>query len=131
MRKWLLILLWIVMPVFAAQDYYQFDSAADQQRFNELTANLRCLVCQNQNIAESNAGLAADLRDAVYQQIKQGQSNQAIVDYLVARYGNFVLYKPPFNFSTLGLWLSPFLLLIGGLGYLFYYLRKRKREEIC
>jgi cytochrome c-type biogenesis protein CcmH len=131
MKKYIFLLLFILTPCFGAQDYYQFVSPIEQQRFADLTANLRCLVCQNQTIAESNAPLAADLREAVYQQVKQGQSDQAIINYLVARYGHFILYQPPMNASTIGLWFGPFVLLIGGVLYLFYYLRKKKRENIC
>ena len=112
---------------FATQDFYTFSSPAQQERFEALTSNLRCLVCQNQNLAESNAPLAVDLRNQIYQKVQQDQSNQQILDYLVARYGDFILYKPPLNGLTLGLWFGPFLILIAGLAYLLYYLKKSKR----
>lgn len=128
MKKFLLVLLILVSPCFAAQDYYQFTSGVDKERFNSLTTELRCLVCQNQNLAESNAPLAADLRDQVYSLVQKGQSNQQIVDYLVARYGDFILYRPPLNAQTIGLWFGPFLLLILAVSYLFYYVRKKNRE---
>ena len=79
-------------------------------------------------MAESNAPLAADLRDQVYSLVQKGQSNQQIVDYLVARYGDFILYRPPLNAQTIGLWFGPFLLLILAVSYLFYYVRKKNRE---
>ena len=123
MKKFILLGLLLVTTAFSAQDYYPFNSVEKQQRFDRLTTQLRCLVCQNQNIAESNAPLAADLRKQIYQKIQQGQTEADIANYLVNRYGDYVLYRPPFNALTLGLWLGPFLLLIGSIGYLFYYLR--------
>jgi cytochrome c-type biogenesis protein CcmH len=121
------LLMTLAYPSFAAQDFYEFSSPAQQQRFESLTNHLRCLVCQNQTLAESNAPLATDLRDQIYQQVQHGQSNQQIIDYLVARYGDFILYQPPLNTLTLGLWFGPFLILIAGLSYLLYYLKKSKR----
>jgi cytochrome c-type biogenesis protein CcmH len=81
----------------------------------ELAAQLRCLVCQNQSIAESSAGLAADLRNQLREQIAAGKTDAEIVDYMTARYGDFVLYKPPFKATTALLWLGPALLLLVGL----------------
>lgn len=118
--------LLVFIPCFAAQDFYPFKQPIQQQRFQALTSEFRCLVCQNQNLAESNAPLAADLRQQIYQKILQNQSDQQIVEYLVARYGDTVLYKPPLTNYTIGLWFGPFLLLMLGLGYLLYYLAKRR-----
>lgn len=131
MRALLLsIAIVICYPIaYAAQDYYSFATPQQQQRFYSLTSELRCLVCQNQNLAESNAPLANDLRNQVYQQIQQGQSDQQIVDYLVTRYGDYILYKPPFNKATLGLWIAPFLLLLTGISYLFYYLSRKNHAH--
>ncbi len=128
--KKLLILILVIIPLqlFAAEDFYQFVSPKEQGRFITLTSELRCLVCQNQNLAESNAPLATDLRRQVYQHIQQGQSDQQIIAYLVERYGNFILYRPPFNAATLGLWLGPFLFLLIGLVYLLHYIYKMKRD---
>lgn len=126
MRKFLIILFLFAVPCFAAEDFYSFAKPEDQQRFESLTVGLRCLVCQNQNIAESNASLASDLRDQVYRQIQKGQSDKEIIDYLVSRYGDFILYNPPMKASTVGLWVAPFLLLIIGVGYLIYYIRKER-----
>lgn len=94
----------------------------------ELSHKLRCLVCQNQSIAESNAPLALDLRDQVREQLASGRSKDDVVDYLVARYGDFVLYEPPFKATTLLLWGGPVLLLVGGAGWLAYRLRRRASE---
>jgi cytochrome c-type biogenesis protein CcmH len=130
MKKLLLLLIWmsLLTPCLAADDVYHFETPIEQQRFDTLTRELRCLVCQNQNLAESNAGLANDLRNQIYQQIHAGQSDQDIVAYLVGRYGDFILYRPPFSLSTLGLWFGPVLVLILGVGYLIYYLRRSAKQ---
>jgi cytochrome c-type biogenesis protein CcmH len=97
-----------------------------EQRVLALAAELRCLVCQNQSIADSNADLAVDLRNQVREKMKQGASDADIVDFMVARYGDFVLYRPPFKAATLVLWLGPLLLLAAGLATLYYRLRRRR-----
>jgi len=114
----------------AAEDMFTFQNAQDQQRFDTLTTELRCLVCQNQNLAESNAPLAIDLRFQIYKKILQGETNKNIVDYLVARYGSFILYSPPFNLTTFILWLGPLLVLLSGLGFLLFYLRGNKQRTL-
>ena len=111
--------------MFAVQDFYVFKTPEQQKQFTTLTTELRCLVCQNQNLAESNAPLASDLRDHIFQHIQQGQSNKQIIDYLVARYGDFILYRPPLNMETFGLWFGPFIFLLFSMGYLFYYVRTK------
>lgn len=126
--KCLLVGVCLSASSFAAEDYYPFSNLNDQKRFETLTSGLRCLVCQNQNIAESNAGLASDLRDQVYEKIKKGESDKEILDYLVARYGNFILYTPPFQVQTLGLWLAPFLFFLIGVSYLIFYVRKHRER---
>lgn len=95
----------------------------------ELSHKLRCLVCQNQSIAESNAPLAVDLREQVREQLSAGRSKDQVIDYLVARYGDFVLYDPPFKATTLLLWLGPALLLAGSAGWLGWRLRRRQVEH--
>jgi cytochrome c-type biogenesis protein CcmH len=132
MKKLALLLAMLMIPalqLFAAEEYYHFETPTEQHNFDQLTTELRCLVCQNQNLAESNAPLANDLRKQIYDQIKQGQSKQQIVDYLVSRYGDFILYRPPLNAVTVGLWFGPLLLLIAGLSYLLFYLHKNKKRE--
>lgn len=127
MRKIIILFLLLLSSgIFAAEDYYHFATQEQQQRFQALTGQLRCLVCQNENLAESNASLAIDLRNQIYQKINAGQSNQEIIRYLVARYGDYILYQPPLNARTIGLWFGPFVLLIVGLCYLIYYLKKRQ-----
>lgn len=94
-----------------------------------VSEQLRCLVCQNQTIADSHADLAVDLRNQVREKIQQGQTDQEIFDYMVARYGDFVMYRPPLHISTVLLWFGPFLLLFGGLFFLAKKLRGRRSEE--
>jgi cytochrome c-type biogenesis protein CcmH len=126
MKKLFLLFIFIIpcFTLFAAEDYYPFDNHEQQQRFETLTTQLRCLVCQNQNLAESNSGLASDLREQIYKKILHGDSDKTIINYLVARYGDFILYRPPLKLSTFALWLGPFLFLILGLSYLIYYIRR-------
>lgn len=128
LRKLLFILTLLITPCFSAQDEYSFVAPEQQQRFESLTSELRCLVCQNQTLAESNASLAVDLRQQVYQKILQGHSDKEIVEYLVARYGSFILYRPPLDWRTAGLWFGPFLFLMAGMGYLIYYIKKTQRD---
>jgi cytochrome c-type biogenesis protein CcmH len=97
-----------------------------EKRVVKLTSDLRCLVCQNQSLADSHADLAIDLKNQVRAQMAQGKSDAEIRDYMVARYGDFVLYDPPFKARTVLLWAGPFLLMLVGLGGLAMYLRGRR-----
>lgn len=96
----------------AAEESYQFDTPEQRQLFLELTAELRCPMCQNQNIADSDAMIAVDLRRKVYQLVRQGKSRDEIVDYMKARYGDFVSYQPPVTPVTVWLWLLPLLFVL-------------------
>ncbi len=98
----------------AAIDTWQFKDEAQEQQFRTLTEELRCPKCQNNSIADSNAMIAHDMRQKVYELMQQGQSRQQIIDYMVARYGNFVTYEPPVTPSTIILWLLPALFIVGG-----------------
>ena len=100
-----------------------------EARMMVLAAELRCLVCQNQTIADSHADLAVDLRQQIREQLTQGRSEDQIRDYMTARYGDFVLYKPPFKATTALLWVGPPLLLLGALAGLFLMLRARQRAS--
>lgn len=102
------------------------DPALDK-RVQAIAAELRCLVCQNQTIADSHAELAQDLRRQVREMLQQGKSEREILDYMTARYGDFVLYRPPVKSSTALLWYGPAALLVGGLGTLAWVLRRRAR----
>ena len=107
----------------------QADDLTPQQaeRYQKLVNELRCLVCQNQSIADSNAPLAADLREQVHSQIRAGRSDAEITEYVTARYGDFVLYRPPFKATTWLLWLGPFALLLLALGVALVFVRRRAR----
>jgi cytochrome c-type biogenesis protein CcmH len=97
-----------------------------ERRVTNLAHELRCLVCQNQTLAESSAPLAVDLRNQIRNQLAAGKSEREVVDFMVARYGEFVLYRPPFKASTLLLWLGPFAMLILGFWVLIRLLRRRR-----
>ena len=100
-----------------------------EQRMRALTEQLRCLVCQNETLADSRADLAEDLRKEIREQMKAGTSDREIIAFLTQRYGDFVLYKPPVKSTTYLLWFGPFVLLFAGTGVLYRYL-KRRRELI-
>ncbi len=88
-------------------EHYPFETDDQRRLFKRLTEELRCPKCQNQNIADSNAGVAVDLKNKTYQLVKEGKSKQYVIDYMIDRYGNFVHYQPPFNWITIWLWLLP------------------------
>lgn len=113
----------------AAIDTYEFASEAERARYRQLTEELRCPKCQNQNIADSDAPIAMDLRAEIYRMLEAGDSNAQIIDYLVARYGDFVLYKPPVSGRTLLLWYGPAGLLVGGFIVLAVIVRRRRRSD--
>ena len=104
---------------------FQFSDPVKAEEFKRLTEELRCLVCQNQNIADSNAELAQDLRREIRGMIKDGKSDKEIIDFMVTRYGDFVLYRPPVQGNTLLLWGGPIVLLILGIIALVRYQRRR------
>ncbi|WP_394256816.1 heme lyase NrfEFG subunit NrfF [Vibrio harveyi] len=106
-------------------DLFEFHSIELQQRATRLAKTLRCPQCQNQNLVESNAQAAKDLRLKVYTMVNEGHSDQEVKDYLVTRYGNIVLYKPPFNYSTAMLWILPALFLIF---FILYSIRMIRRD---
>jgi len=131
MRRILAALLFAVAPLVAVANVEptMLDPVA-QRRLVDLSAQLRCLVCQNQSIAESNAELAVDLRNQINEQIKAGKSDREIVDFMVTRYGDFVLYRPPFKATTALLWIGPIaLLLLAVLAFYRTLLARRKRIE--
>lgn len=131
---WLLaLLLWLACsPVLAQANAQadaaplQFSDAAEETRFHALAAELRCVMCQNQSLADSNALIALSLRREVLALMREGRSDGEIKEFLVARYGEFVLYKPKVEASTWLLWLGPGLLLLGGAGVVAGVLRRRK-----
>jgi cytochrome c-type biogenesis protein CcmH len=119
----LLSALLLLLPLLAGAA----DDPALEARLQRITSELRCLVCQNQTIADSHAGLAEDLRRQVREMLARGATDQEIVDYMTARYGDFVLYRPPVKPATWLLWFGPPLLLAGGLVVLVMVLRRRSR----
>ncbi|MFC4251455.1 cytochrome c-type biogenesis protein [Sinimarinibacterium flocculans] len=115
-----------LVPLHAQSDGL---SAAQAERYQALVTELRCLVCQNQSIADSNAPLAADLREQVRNQILAGRSDTQIHDYVTERYGDFVLYRPPFKPSTWLLWFGPFLLLAAALAVALRFAKRRATPQ--
>jgi cytochrome c-type biogenesis protein CcmH len=100
-----------------------------ERRVTDLAHELRCLVCQNQTLADSNAPLAVDLRNQIREQLAAGKSERDVVDFMVTRYGDFVLYRPPLKASTVLLWAGPFVFLIAGFYFLARFLRRRRIPE--
>jgi cytochrome c-type biogenesis protein CcmH len=115
-----------VSPLWAGEAPPMANNPALEKRTMQLAEQLRCLVCQNQTIADSNAPLAIDLKNQVREQLTQGKSESQIIDYMVARYGDFVLYRPPFKATTALLWLGPLVLLLAGLLWLYRVLARRR-----
>lgn len=112
---WMLTLMLAAGSVQGAEDdVYPLESQADRERFQTLIKELRCPKCQNQNIADSDAPIATDMRDEVYRMVSEGASNDEVVGALVDRFGEFVLYKPPFDARTMLLWLLPLIVVIIG-----------------
>ncbi len=115
----------------ASIDTYDFSTQAERDRYRTLVEELRCPKCQNQNIADSDAPIAMDMRDEIFKKLEEGQSNEEIVGFLVDRYGDFVRYKPPVNKSTLILWYGPAaLLVIGFLMVAVIVLRRRRSLRV-
>ena len=119
----------LALTAFAAlaQEPLVFDNPEQEARYNQLTLELRCLVCQNQNLADSDAPLAQDLRKEIYDMLQAGKNDDEIKTFMVERYGDFVLYRPPVQGNTLALWVMPVvILLIGAIG-VFVAVRRRNR----
>ena len=121
----------VQQPSYAAIEAVKFEDPATLQRYQSLIAELRCLVCQNQNLADSDAGLAKDLRRKTAEMLEQGKTDQQILDYMRDRYGDFVLYRPPLNLSTALIWIGPFvLLLLVGAGLLLSIKRRNQQHAV-
>ena len=126
MRALLLALaLLVAAPAQAVQPDEMLADPALEARAREISKELRCLVCQNESLSASRASLAVDLRDQIRERMRKGETDQQIVDYLVSRYGDFVLYRPPFKATTLLLWLGPLVLLAAGFALLFRRMMRR------
>ncbi|MPS37044.1 MAG: cytochrome c-type biogenesis protein CcmH [Stenotrophomonas sp.] len=132
--RWLLALLLLMLPLAALAEQplhdpqpLQFRDGAEERRFHDLAAELRCVQCQNQSLADSNAQIAHDLRREVLNLMREGRSDAQIKQFLVERYGEFVLYRPRMEGSTLLLWLGPGVLLLAGAGLLYAHVKRRGR----
>ena len=122
-----LLLLCCIAPVVNAKEAQSSaDDPVIEKRLMKLSQELRCLVCQNETLADSRADLAEDLRREIREQMKAGKSDQEIIAFLTQRYGDFVLYRPPVKPTTYLLWFGPFILLIAGTGVLYRYLKHRR-----
>ena len=127
-RMTALLLMVLALPGYAKDAEPAAQDPVLEQRVMRLTAELRCLVCQNQSLADSHADLAIDLKNQVRSQMQAGKSDAEIREYMVARYGDFVLYRPPLKPTTALLWAGPFVLLAGGGLALGFYLRRRRER---
>ncbi len=128
MKRALILFLFLISlgPLALAKDAQPVEDPQIEQRMQALTQQLRCLVCQNETLADSRADLAEDLRREIRGQMRAGKSDQEIIAFLTQRYGNFVLYKPPVQPTTYLLWFGPFVLLLAGTLLLYRYLRRRR-----
>ncbi len=127
-KTWLFLTAFLFSSVaFSAIDALNFSSPQQESDYHQLTQSLRCPQCQNNNIADSNATIAVDMRGKVFELLQEGKSKNDVVDYMVARYGNFVTYDPPITASTLVLWIAPLLLVL--LGVVFLLRRKPKTQS--
>ena len=118
----------LLAAALQAQEPLVFDSPEQEARYNALTQELRCAVCQNQNLADSDAPLAQDLRQEIYDMMMAGQTDDQIKTFMVDRYGDFVLYRPPVQGNTLALWIIPAVLLGGGAIAVMFTVRNRNRK---
>ena len=125
----LLFGLLLALPVQAKVEIVQFETPEQEERYKDLIAELRCLVCQNQNLADSDAELAVDMRRKAYELVKQDKTKTEIANFMVERYGEFVLYRPPFNRNTALLWIGPFIILLAGVGLLIRTILRRRAEQ--
>lgn len=131
MAKWWLVLFLLLGggQAFSNEAAPAADDPALEARMLQIAAELRCLVCQNQTIADSHSGLAEDLRAEVRDMLRKGASNQEVLDFMTARYGDFVLYRPPVKTTTWLLWFGPAVLLVAGMVTLGLVLRRRSRMD--
>ncbi|MGR5176204.1 cytochrome c-type biogenesis protein [Vibrio parahaemolyticus] len=133
MKKWLVAFassLVLALGAHAAIEVHEFDSLEQENQFKELNQTLRCPKCQNNTIGDSNAELAQDLRQKVYEMTKEGKSKDEIVDYMIARYGNFVTYQPPLTLATSILWLGPFVVIVIGFGLIVVRSRRNRTKQV-
>lgn len=125
-----LLVLGLSCHLHAAEAQRVSDDPVLEAKVQSLSEVLRCLVCQNQNLADSHADLAIDLKNQVRDMLRQGKTEKQVIDYMVERYGDFVLYSPPLKTTTWLLWAGPFLLLVSGLAGLFMMLKRRRERDV-
>ncbi len=130
MSKFLFFILIVCQPLIAAIDTYQFNDPTQEKIYHALIEELRCLVCQNNNLADSNADLAKDLRRKTYKMVSSGKSHDEVIDFMVSRYGEFVLYKPLKSGKTLILWVFPLVLLIAAFAFLFWFIKNQPKTTV-
>ncbi len=131
MRLWMMVFaLLFPLTALAGEAQPVAEDPVLEQRMIKLSEDLRCLVCQNESLAGSRADLAQDLRQEIREQMRAGKSDEQVVDYLTQRYGDFVLYKPPVKPLTWLLWFGPFALLIGAVGGLYAYIKRRGNRPV-
>lgn len=128
---WGFVLLLCANVAVAAIDVYEFDSPIEEQRYRALVDELRCPKCQNQNLADSDAQVAKDLRHRTWQLIREGRSDGEIRDYLVDRYGDFITYRPPVRASTALLWFGPFILLLVVVLVMLWRIRRKAVQPVA
>lgn len=126
------LLMWLALSLASSQTWAAealplAEDPAQEARMLDIASELRCLVCQNQTIADSHSGLAIDLRQEIRELLAKGQNEQQVRDYMTARYGDFILYRPPVNNSTALLWFGPGVLVVVGVGLLAWILRRRTK----
>ena len=125
-----ILILLSVQQLHAAEVMLEFDSPEQETRFEELLEELRCMVCQNQTLADSNARLARDLRERTYNMVRSGKSNNEIIEHMVERFGDFVLYRPPLKKTTVLLWFGPVIFLIIAVSTFWLYSHRTRRKPI-
>ncbi len=128
-RLLILLISCLAQPDFATFDTFDFSGTVSEKRFQQVVGKLRCLVCQNESLAASQADLAKDLRREVYDLMASGKSDKEVIDFLVNRYGDFVLYEPPFKPSTWLLWLGPFVLFAFAIFLLWRKLSQQSKKQ--
>ncbi|PLY17072.1 MAG: cytochrome c-type biogenesis protein CcmH [Sedimenticola sp.] len=128
-RLWFVFFLLVPLVCQSSIEAYSFEDPEKEARYKVLIDELRCLVCQNQNLAASNAELAKDMRRLTYDMVQRGATNEEVVTYMVDRYGDFVMYRPPFNSSTYLLWIGPFIILGIAILVLAMIIRRKGQEQ--
>ena len=131
--KALLLVSLLFLPVLsqAKIEAYSFDEPQQEETYKKLIAELRCLVCQNQNLADSNAELAQDMRRKTYEMVRDGKDADEIVDFMVTRYGDFVMYRPPLKSTTFFLWFGPLIIFILAAIIVGVFVRKQKQQPVA